>query len=58
MASKKRRLGFIAIMVNDYDKVIEYYTEIVFLREEEPQGSFPKIALHCLSAGKPTLCGL
>ncbi|EOA2940361.1 VOC family protein, partial [Yersinia enterocolitica] len=27
MASKKRGMGYIAIMVDDYDKAIEYYTE-------------------------------
>lgn len=39
MASKKRGMGYIAIMVDDYDKAIEYYTEKLgfFLREDEPQ---------------------
>lgn len=38
MASKKRGMGYIAIMVDDYDKAIEYYTEKLgfFLREDEP----------------------
>ncbi|WP_186367094.1 VOC family protein [Yersinia aldovae] len=39
MKSTKRGMGYIAIVVDDYDKAIEYYTEKLgfFLREDEPQ---------------------
>ncbi|CFR20832.1 VOC family protein [Yersinia kristensenii] len=39
MTSKKRGMGYIAIVVDDYDKAIEYYTEKLgfFLIEDEPQ---------------------
>lgn len=39
MTSKKRGMGYIAIVVDDYDKAIEYYTEKLgfFLREDESQ---------------------
>lgn len=39
MTSKKRGMGYIAIVVDDYDKAIEFYTEKLgfFLREDEVQ---------------------
>ncbi|MFW5391937.1 VOC family protein [Yersinia sp. 2544 StPb PI] len=39
MTSKKRGMGYIAIVVDDYDKAIEFYTEKLgfFLREDEAQ---------------------